>query len=545
LIDDNERSVLYQVLHSAGLSSDLIETTTDEQAIQFTRCKGGVFYAFCHHQAPLLTLRSLWTLTIQQLFPSLTFTDALAQGESITQVITQGQCQLIADRNNPGISWPLATAITARSKRTGAVKVPHTFADSHETEMDRDTDLRRQAYKNLGMQKGAALQDKFTPPALRGKVHYPANLDTEFQFAAPATTSANKEAIKDLALIHIDGNGLGILFHGLQAALKDQPDDRYCGVLRQFSTALTLATTHAAQEATQWLYETAAYQGDKSNGTTALTYLPMRPLVLGGDDVTLLCRADLALEYAKRFCLAFKQQSALALSDIYQQYLTTSTIKPYLTASGGILFHKAKHPFTHSHKRVEELTLAAKQLTKRVDDNVGPAALAFFRLSAAVSISFSALREQVQLFNVQDKSTQQPMQLGYNAYLVESDSSAGEPCFDDLQHCINLANNPPMSMAKWQQMAGQLALSNKTEADRIFERAIERCSDAKHVANQIDALKKLANCPDEHFHQWYWQVPTGPSSGQWQTVIADMLIVDHFTPVSTVPVDNSPPEVCQ
>ena len=57
--------------------------TPDSEVIHFLRCKGGAFYAYSQSEKPLLKLRSLWTITVQQLFPSLEFTDALVQIHSM------------------------------------------------------------------------------------------------------------------------------------------------------------------------------------------------------------------------------------------------------------------------------------------------------------------------------------------------------------------------------------------------------------------------------------------------------------------------------
>jgi hypothetical protein len=527
LVDDNEHSTLYQVLDVAGLQSDLTKPQQGDAVIHFTRCKGGAFYAFCQHQVPLVTLRSLWTLTIGQMFPNLQFTDALTQGESVKEAMALGHRRLLEDRQNSQINLPLSSAITARTQRTGAAKVSLTIGDKSESGIDLDTDFHRQAYNSLSMRSTAALQNKFTPEALRGDVHYPINLENDFQFSAPDAKAPNKEAIKDLAIIHIDGNGLGILLRGLKEALQNKSDDDFCHVMREFSKALATATANAAQLATQWLYDVGAYQHKAEGDKEKRTYLPMRPLVMGGDDVTLLCRADLALDYAKRFCIEFKQQSLLALDDIYCNHLNNTEIKRYLTASGGVLFHKAGHPFTYSHNLVEDLTKTAKQLTKKIDVNVGPAALAFFRLSTAVSADFAVLAQRFQQFTVQDKHGRSEIQLGRNVYLVQSNET-GEASFDDLDQCIALANNELMPMSKWRQMGSHLALGNKTEADRIYERAVERCTDNNQEHKLAQAFKGLANITeDSHFHQWYWTTP----QGQLQTVIADMLIIERFTPV--------------
>lgn len=543
LIDDNRSSLLHRVLIASNLNSDLITNegiTNTEQSICFIRSKGGAFYCYSNNKTDLATLRSSWTLTVQQLFPSLEFTDALVSAENLQEAIKLGHKQMAADRNTPIIKYPLATAITQRYQRTGQAAVPISPNAKHESKDDKildvETDIHRQAYNKLDMSTNAALQDKFTPSKdLKGEtVHYPIDLEKHFNYSASQFGSKkNKEAIKDIALIHIDGNGLGILLRSLQAVLADKTNAQYCQAFREVSSALAQATQVAAQKATLWLYKKGRYTPENSTKT----YLPMRPLVLGGDDVTLLCRADLALEYSKIFCREFKIASKETLGKIHDKYVLTTEvqgaegtktkaikIKPYLTASGGILYHKASHPFTHSHNLVEGLCAKAKKLTKSVDKNAGPAALAFYRLSNSVLNDIDTLTEQSQQFDVQDKHGQHEIDLSLGAYLV--DEYTNNPItLANLEKCIALSNeeNSAVAINKWRQMATQLSMGNKTEADRIYQRAIDLASDISKK-KLLEQLQIISEKPQ--LDKWYWEKNLNE---KLQCIISDILVIDHFS----------------
>jgi hypothetical protein len=329
------------VLQSAKIQSDLLDYSHVESTdlVRFLRCKGGAFYAFSQNKAPLLKLRSLWTLTVQQLFPGLEFTDALTEASSLRDSIQQGQQELMADRNTPYFKFPLGTAICERNSRSGGVNIPASLMAAEDKDgLDLDTELHRQAYQTLNMREQAALQDRFTPDELSGTVAYPINLEKDFQFSVKNCDAENKEAIKDIALVHIDGNGLGNLLITLNQTLKSHTDEEYRKGFRQFSDAISSATIAAAKAATHWLYKNSAYLYKAEKDKVARTYIPMRPLVLGGDDLTLLCRADMALEYSQRFCREFRRSSKNALAPLFKDYLTNAGIESFLTASGGILY---------------------------------------------------------------------------------------------------------------------------------------------------------------------------------------------------------------
>ncbi|EOA6548161.1 hypothetical protein ACI1IY_002102 [Vibrio vulnificus] len=547
LVDSSAESVLGMVLNTAKLSSDLFDVAPDSpQSIYFLRCKGGAFYAYCRSESPLLALRSGWTLTLSQLFPSLIYTDALSQAENLPQAMTLGLKQLNTDRNSPHPCLPLATSLVLRTARTGKGAVPLSRLATQgsvqsERELDIDTELHRQAYQLFGMRDSATLQDSFTPEELKGVVRYPINFETQFPFAGAvdALTRDQRDAIKDMALIHIDGNGLGILLRQLKQVLNAQPVEEYQHAFRAFSAALSDATQKAAQESTRMVYQHVS-----SEGAYSTVVLPMRPIVLGGDDVTLFCRADLAIDYAETFCIAFQRESQKILAPLYQRYLANSDIKPYLTASGGVLFHKAGHPFPHCHQLVECLCEQAKILTKSVygtqSNKVGPAALAFYRVSNATQSDIGALIEQAQTFALSAGEQICLTQCSYFVSMTDDEQAAleselGKPLLvnrslgklrDLIQVSKNKVGKAPMSMSKWRQLATLLSQRDFVEAKRLYNRSRALCLEPQKVT-EFDRRVSALSGETTSEAAWCWK-----ASNQWQTFINDVLLVEHFQPVS-------------
>lgn len=513
LVDDAPHSTLNQVLDAAQLTSNLLDPkrSVENEVIGFTRCKGGAFYAFCHQIEPLQQLRSLWTLTVQQLFPGMEFTDALTSGADLADAMTQAHALMAQARNTPGIKFPLASAICQNTNRTGLAAVPLSNTARKETPkgkelLDADTEHHRQAYRFLELRQDTLL-DKFT----RGEnesdnpladLNFP--LDTE-DFPAFQAGDSAREVVRDLALVHVDGNGLGLLLRGLQKALAGKSTEEYSRAFRQFSSALANATQQAAFRATQWLYENSEHAQTKG-------MLPMRPIVLGGDDITLLCQADLAVGYVEQFCHAFKEISKQELSNLHKQHLKNTDIKPYLTASGGVLYHKASHPFTTCHELVEGLCQEAKAATKEVDVNVGPAALAFYRIGAVLAEDIAQLRQQTQHFNTKHGVIISSL----GGYLLEQDDKATNSLSrlrllaDKAREKTKSGNSLPVSVSKFRQMATHLATGDLDEAQRIYDRALE-------LQNKQSA---------DHARLWI----TDPwlAKGSNSSWLSDLLIYAHF-----------------
>lgn len=481
LVDDTDYSTLNRVLESANLSSNLLDERKDVTAdvIGFTRSKGGAFYSFCENKAPLQAFRRLWTLTVQQLFPGLEFVDALTEGSDLAEAMDKAHLALAAARNTPSVKFPLASAICSASQRTGRAAVPIKGQVKYEIKEDKksldlDTVNHRQAYGFLKLRTNVLIS-KFNGAHLGveselSQLDFP--LDTG-DFPAFKAADDARQQVRDLALIHIDGNGLGILLRQLKEALKGQSSRDYSRAFRLFSNALAQSTQEAAFKATTWLNEQHKLNEDSKESKK----LPMRPIVLGGDDVTLFCQADLALGYVDVFCRAFEEASKLALTPLFNDYLTDAReLKPYLTASAGVLYHKASHPFVTCHQIVEGLCQEAKKATKKVDPNTGPAAVSFYRISNVLAEDIADLRMQSQKLVLEHNQTIIGSLGGYLldvAYEKEMNSLVKLKKYADFARKKKNGQSMSISIAKFRQMATHLANGDTEEARRIYARAEE------------------------------------------------------------------------
>ncbi len=69
--------------------------------------------------------------------------------------------------------------------------------------------------------------------------------------------------------------------------------------LKDFSEKLNQATCQAARAAFKKVYTAEDYTQESS-------IFPFRPVVLGGDDMTMICKASLALDYVKVYLEEFE-----------------------------------------------------------------------------------------------------------------------------------------------------------------------------------------------------------------------------------------------
>ncbi len=143
-----------------------------------------------------------------------------------------------------------------------------------------------------------------------------------------------------IAIIHADGNGLGQIIQAIGTEATK---------FKAFSQDLDAATKKAAQGAFNSL-------------SLGSGIIPIRPIVLSGDDHTLICRADLAIPYVNKFIELFENFTEKMLADKLAGVFSDGARK--LSACAGIAFIKSSYPFYYGYQLAEELCGKAKKDTK-------------------------------------------------------------------------------------------------------------------------------------------------------------------------------------
>lgn len=176
-----------------------------------------------------------------------------------------------------------------------------------------------------------------------------------------------------IAVVHADGNGMGKLF---QQLLKDhqesENDEDYKQAVRSLSAQVAQASTVALQETLHKLARHLIWDETEKryvirhanrNGKGDLLarivlqdgrkdnegyFLPFRPLVFGGDDVTFVCDGRLGIALAVEYLKQFEAQ-------------TQAIIGEQLTACAGVAIVKSHYPFARAYDLAEALCSSAKK----------------------------------------------------------------------------------------------------------------------------------------------------------------------------------------
>jgi len=155
-----------------------------------------------------------------------------------------------------------------------------------------------------------------------------------------------------VAVVHADANGMGNRFktHGMGKENRD-----YINAIRALSKSINQAGINALKGVAKVIIE--SIKECKIVGKIgefelkSQCYLPFRPIVYAGDDITFICEGRLGLELAALFLREFEKQ--------------TATDNKPLTACAGICVVKTHYPFARAYQTSEDLCRAAKRFVKK------------------------------------------------------------------------------------------------------------------------------------------------------------------------------------
>lgn len=286
-----------------------------------------------------------WPFELAQASPGLQTIQAWVPGDSVDARERLVE-KLAAARNIAAPDLPEAGPLASRAARTGRPAVRSARFDGLQ---DAST-----AAKSRRSQDRDELVRRI----------FPENLE--------AVQNAEHFGEGHIAVVHADGNGVG----GRILQLAGAP-----GALAKFSSELSNATQAAAKASIARLArEPGALlneAGGRSPGEAVMRsrMLLLRPIVLGGDDFTVILPARFAIPFAETYLRLFEEETSAR----------EAALGGKLTACAGIAIVKTGFPFSSASRLAEELCRYAKARTARS----GPASssLSFHRTTTPMFLS--------------------------------------------------------------------------------------------------------------------------------------------------------------
>ncbi len=361
------------------------------------------------------TIERLWPLWCHGWAPGLDVVQHLGPWGDVgyAQVAKLAADQIERNRNFPAPQMPEAGPFAKRAPRTGEAAVK-ADPDAEQELIDRTTQRKR-------AERDALKKAQQVPP-----VAHAFGFRSVDELPDDFTQVSGPEGAY-LAIIHADGNRLGQMFldvgRQLEAHAKELTDETAIALFRYLSEEVVAEGTRAAvRSATKAL-------GDLGTGRQVW---PLAPIVLAGDDVTVVCRADLGLPFTKAFLAAFRDEMKMRLGwlqgkgnfptdpvnpDRYKPYHgmwsilpegVTKVIPTSLSAGAGVVFCNDHYPFSLAYELCEHLAKRAKDVAKRAKakevakqqqdprDVAPPSAICFVRITGgSAPTEFEELAEGI------------------------------------------------------------------------------------------------------------------------------------------------------
>lgn len=291
---------------------------------------------------------------VMELAPGITISQAvvkLSDEGNFEQAVDRLEQRLHVQRNKPMRSLVRGDVAMMRSRTTGLPAVKAETVDNALEFLDEATAAKR---GNNGRTTMSLAKKSFGDEGLSYN---------SIAFRISDITDKNDW----IAIIHADGNGLGQV-----VATKNKKP----GELKTFSERLDKATIKAAQQAYKDIITSSDYY-------SANKVVPFRPVVLGGDDMTIICRASLALPYVTSYIRHFEEN-------------TRANGDP-LTACAGIAYMKSTYPFHYGYRLAEALCEEAKKDSK-LPLHMGvtgkaPSSIMFHKIQGSYIGSFSQIEQ--------------------------------------------------------------------------------------------------------------------------------------------------------
>ena len=331
------------------------------------------------------------------------------EGEKATQdEINQLEQRLKVQRNKPSVSLDMSLNIMELNPSTAKPVVAYKKIKDKSTPLDRATKQKIEANEAFFKNN----------PNLK-----------EFKNLSEMSNGKNK-----IAVIHADGNGLGMLL----PKLKEKGIE-----LSAFSKALDEATRKAFDRA-------------KSDN------MSIRDVILGGDDMVVVCNANDALEFTKNFLEFFEEETA-------------SKLGSKLTACAGIAYSNEKYPFHYAVSLAEELCDATKKHAKKINEDLAPSSLMFHNIQSSNFHSWDKFVED-ELTITNDK---QSIRCDFGPYYLNSEENQVQ--IGDFMNTLEAYRCDGSPISRLRAWMGELYKSDKYASamlERINDMA-EKSSDWK------------------------------------------------------------------
>lgn len=398
----------------AGLTrsdhDDLLEAVLDATGakVEEARRAGGCVCLVAGDKPTLDRVRALWRLAVGLRVPGMPFTDCApcADPNPLQAARATYSQQPGLRENEAAFLLPAGGPLTEFNPRTGRPAVARLRLGEDKLPVDAVAQAQRKRGAELAtvgaldrLARAFLPEEDVIAEGYRFPRHFELTEASKTNPAFPFGALEDGAAPVDrrVAVVHADISGLGLLFRRITAAARD------IGDVYAVAQAIENAVCRAARKASEDnLLPFSAEPGDRGYkelfgpknqaNPPDVKVVPARPIVLGGDDITVLARADLAVGFAEALLLGIERETAAAFKNLEVPDVPSHG----LSACAGVAIVGAGHPFLAAHEMAEGLCHHAKKTAKAGGSMPYPSYLAFAVITSTVEEDFTSYRDREQ-----------------------------------------------------------------------------------------------------------------------------------------------------
>lgn len=393
------------------LLSEVLSATGLAEKVRFSRRAGGAFCIHSQSREALDRFRAAWRLAVGLRCPGLECSDAGPIGaDSEVEGVNLAYRALGGTRFNDATTLPPAGhPFTLFNPRTGRLSTRAFDYDGDRTLVDVVSEGHREHADELAstftrLNRHDRVARRFLSDdklAEKPPYAFPRNLETnERDYFENPMFPFRRGDDRRIAVVHVDLSGLGEVFRKVNKTARNSDD------IKDVADAIEGVVQGSAQTATAELLDFAELRD------YGLRVIPGRPVLLGGDDITILLRADLAFRFATTLLTEIEKQSERAFEAFAHRGLSK------VSACAGIAIVKAGQPFLMANALADSLVRSAKRAAKQRGGAPYPSFLAFH-------VSQSTLREDYEAIVARELSANGAL-LTANPYRMDSTPESNE-----------------------------------------------------------------------------------------------------------------------
>lgn len=229
----------------------------------------------------------------------------------------------------------------------------------------------------------------------------------EYKFTKLMNDLVKEKAKGYISIVHIDGNGMGKRFKNIEnKIIKNNNEsfkefnDRYLDILKKFSKMINEKYNLAFKEMAKAVVSKNNKEKLKEVCNIEKNILPLRPLILAGDDVTFITNGYIGVECARIF-----------IEELNKNNININGLDfGKLNACAGIAIIKKGYPFIKGYDIAEELCQNCKSLI--IDRGYNDTSILDFHIAQGdVNKSIKEIREEEYSYNKKFDLTMRPLLL--------------------------------------------------------------------------------------------------------------------------------------